>query len=128
MKQEIGERERAGLEGLRERISRYRQGKHRRAHLPAAVWAEAAGWAEKFGVYRASRALGVSYESLRRQATGKKRSRGFVEFSGAQLLEATVGSVVELSDAAGVRLTIKLGGAQALDVAAVVAGFRGARR
>lgn len=53
---------------------------------------------------------------------------GFVEFSGAQLLEATVGGVVEVSDAEGVRLTIKLGGAQALDVAAVVAAFRGAQR
>lgn len=127
MKQEIGERERAGLEGLRERISRYRQSRHPRAHLPAGLWAEAAGWAEKLGLYRASRSLGVSYESLRRKA-GKKRSGGFVEFSGAQLLEATVGGVVELSDAAGVRLTIKLGGAVALDVAAVVAAFRGARR
>ena len=55
-------------------------------------------------------------------------SSGFVEFSGAQLLEATAGDVVELSDATGVRLTIKLGGAVALDVAAVVAAFRGARR
>ncbi|KAF0169600.1 MAG: hypothetical protein FD161_4926 [Limisphaerales bacterium] len=128
MKQEIGERERSGLEGLRERIARYRQSRHPRAHLPARLWAEAAGWAKKLGPYGASRALGVSYESLRRKTPGKQASGGFVEFSGAQLLETTVGGVVELSDAAGVRLTIKLGGAVALDVAAVVAAFRGARR
>ena len=126
MKQEIGEQDRAGLEELRKRISRCRQGRPPRAHLPAGLWAEATVWAEKFGVDPAARALGLSYESLRRM--GKKRSGGFVEFSGAELLEATVGGVVELSDATGVRLTIKLGGAQALDVAAVVAAFRGARR
>lgn len=128
MKQEIGERDRAGLEGLRERISRCRQGRPPRAHLPAGLWAEATAWAEKLGVDPTARALGVSYESLRRKAAGKKRSGGFVEFNGAQLLETTVGDVVELSDAAGVRLTIKLGRAVALDVAAVVAAFRGARR
>ena len=127
MNQEIGERDRAGLEGLRERISRYRQGRHPRAHLPAALWSEAGAWAEKLGVSRASSALGVSYESLRRKA-GKRARGGFVEFSGAQLLEATAGGVVELSDATGARLTIKLGGGQTLDVAAVVSAFRGARR
>lgn len=127
MKQEVGEREGAGLEGLRGRISRYRQGRPPRAHLPAELWLEAAGWAEKLGVSRASSALGVSYESLRRKA-GKRATGSFVEFSGAQLLDAAVGDVLELSDGTGARLTIKLGGAVALDVAAVVAAFRGARR
>ena len=128
MKREIGERDRAGVAVLRERISRYRQGRPPRAHLPELLWAEAAAWAEKLGIDAAARALGVSYEALRRKTAGKKRSEGFVEFSGAQLLEATIGGVVELSDATGARLTIKLGGVQALDVAAVVAAFRGARR
>ena len=44
------------------------------------------------------------------------------------MLEAPVGDVVELSDVGGARLTMKLCGAQALDVAAVVAAFRGAQR
>ena len=128
MKQEIREGDRARLQELRERISRCRHGRTPRAHLPGGLWAEATSWAEKLGVDPTARALGVSYESLRRQAAGKKKTGGFVEFSGAQLLEATVGGVVELSDATGARLTIKLSGAQALDVAAVVAAFRGARR
>ena len=78
------------------------------------------------------RAVGVKSRSVQREASRTdvrvEAPAGFVEFSGAQLLEATVGGVVELSDAEGARLTIKLGGAQALDVAAVVAAFRGARR
>jgi len=79
-----------------------------------------------------ARAVGVKSRSVQREASRAdvrvEAPAGFVEFSGAQLLEATVGGVVELSDAEGVRLTIKLGGAQALDVAAVVAAFRGAQR
>ena len=79
-----------------------------------------------------SRARGVKPRSVQREASRAdvrvEAPAEFVEFSGAQLLEATVGGVVELSDAEGVRLTIKLGCAQALDVAAVVAAFRGAQR
>ena len=55
-------------------------------------------------------------------------STGFVEFSGAQLMDAPRGTVVELADATGVRLTIRLAAGQPLDVAAVVAVFRGAQR
>jgi hypothetical protein len=55
-------------------------------------------------------------------------SSGFVEFSGAQLMDAQGGTVVELADATGVRLTMRLAAGQPLDVAAVVALFRGAQR
>jgi len=78
------------------------------------------------------RSVGVISRSVQREASmvdvRGEAADGFVEFSGAQLLEATVGGVAELSDAQGVRLTIKLSGAEALDVAAVVAAFRGAPR
>ncbi len=49
-----------------------------------------------------------------------------MEFSGAQLMDAT-GTVVELADATGVRLTIRLTAGQPLDVAALVRLFRGAQ-
>jgi len=126
MKKDVGEP--AGLLELRERIERCRRGRPVRAWLPAELWAEAVTWAERVGPYRASRALGVSYESLRRKAGKRASEAGFVEFSGAQLLDAAGGTVVELADAAGVRLTIRLGGGQALDVAAVVAAFHGAQQ
>jgi hypothetical protein len=54
-------------------------------------------------------------------------STGFVELPGAQLLAADSRSVVEVVDCAGARLTIRVS-AQALDVAAVVAAFRGSHR
>ena len=55
-------------------------------------------------------------------------SSGFVEFSGAQLMDVSVGTVVELADATGVRLTIRLAAGQPLDVTGLVALFRGAQR
>jgi len=114
------------LEELRKRISRYRRGRHPRARLPAELWAQAATVAKKLGPYRAARELGVSYESLRRKAEGGESS-GFVELTGAQLLDAAGGTVVEVTDAVGTRVTMRLPG-QALDVAAVVAAFRRTRR
>lgn len=58
----------------------------------------------------------------------RARSSGFVEFSGAQLMVAPEGAVIELADATGVRLTIRLAAGQPLDVAAVAALFCGAQR
>lgn len=58
----------------------------------------------------------------------RAQSSGFVEFSGAQLMDAGGGTVVELADTNGARLTIRLAAGQPLDVAAVVALFRGAQR
>lgn len=120
------------LEDLREKIARSRRGR-KRARLPVALWTEAAAWAKKLGAYRASRALGVSYESLRSKTAARKPREvrpapAFVEFSGAQLMSAPVGTVVELADATGVRLTIRLAAGQPLDVATFVALFRGAQR
>ncbi len=53
---------------------------------------------------------------------------GFVEFSGAQLMDAPVGTVVELAGATGVRLSIRLASGQPLDVAAIAALFREVQR
>ena len=53
---------------------------------------------------------------------------GFVEFSGAQLMDVPVATVIEMVDANGVRLTIRLAAGQPLDVAAVVSHFRGTPR
>jgi hypothetical protein len=50
----------------------------------------------------------------------------FVELSGAQILGASSapGAVVELSDGAGVRLTVRLAASAEVDVARIVAAFR----
>jgi len=58
----------------------------------------------------------------------RTQSSAFVEFSGAQLMEAPVGTVIEMADANGLRLTIRLAAGQPLDVAAVASLFRGTQR
>ena len=90
----------------------------------------------EFGVYSTSHALGLNYESLRRRVGGKGRGRGhaeertgeFVELSGAQLLglpAPSTGPVMEFSDGAGFRLTVRLAAGSAVDVARLVEVFRG---
>ena len=121
---------------LRERIARWRLTRAKRRPMPAALWNEAAALARELGVHPVKSALGLNYESLRRRvnegttcADGVRadNSGNFVELSGAQLLglPVAVGPVVELSDASGARLTVRLSAGSALDVARLVAAFRG---
>jgi hypothetical protein len=97
--------------------------------MPAHLWEEAVCLARQLGVFPVKAALRLNYESLKERiarsdaASAAVPSAGFVEMSGAQLLAAT-GPVVEVSDAQGVRLTVRLAPGSALDVAEVVQAFR----
>lgn len=117
-----------GVEELRERIAAYRRGSYRRAPLPREVWREATQCARRLGVYGASRALGVSCESLRLRLLGgsaPKPGVSFVEFAGSTVLGASQGAVVEVAGDGRARLSIRLAPGEHLDVAAVVAAFAG---
>jgi len=102
--------------------------------MPAELWGEAVALAQGGGTYPIARAVRVDYESLARRVAeaGAGRREGgtaaaaFVELTGAQLLGASAppGVVLEMADADGVHLTIRLAGGAPLDVAAVVHGFR----
>jgi hypothetical protein len=102
--------------------------------MPAALWTEAVALAQDGGSYPIARAVRVDYESLARRVAEAGTSTGsrdapvaaFVELTGAQLLGASAapGPVVEMADADGVYLTIRLGGGAPLDVADVVHSFR----
>lgn len=120
---------------LRERIERWRLTRAKRRPMPSALWDEAAALARELGLHPVKSALGLNYASLRRRVnegaacvSGARASTGgsFVELSGAQLLELPVLAtpVVELSDANGTRLTVRLAAGSALDVARLVAAFR----
>jgi hypothetical protein len=117
---------------LGERIEQWRRTRECRTAMPGALWSEAVSLARSEGAYRVARALRINFEGLKRRlaeeaATGVATTPGaFVELSGAQLLGASApsGAVVELSDPAGVRLTVWLSNEAALDVAQVVAAFR----
>jgi hypothetical protein len=108
--------------------------------------------ARRDGVYTIAQAVGVSYETLARRVSEASRDEpaqaaeavSFVELCGAQVLglqpapgsggvaagsapvsvpQPAPGSIVELSDREGVRMTIRLGIGERLDIAALVCGF-----
>ena len=97
--------------------------------MPAELWAGAVALARSEGTYRIARALRVDYQTLARRVAETEHERsnearpdGFIELRGADLLAGT--TVVELSDADGARLTIRLGGGTSLDAATLVSAFR----
>jgi len=122
----------AQVERVRDRIEHWRMTRTKLWPMPEDLWREAISLGGRGSVFAVSRALGINYASLKRRvadaqkaARGRRRSNGFVELSGAALLGAT-GTVIELADGEGVRMTVRLGvGAGAdLDVAKLVAAFR----
>jgi hypothetical protein len=93
--------------------------------MPAPLWEEAVCLARQFGVNPIRVALGLSYESLRERAErreGASEAASFVEVSGGALVPAT-GPVIELADARGARLTIRLAAGSELDVEQLVEAF-----
>ena len=122
----------ARLSQLRRRIEWWRRTRVKRSPMPPELWRAATELARELGVYRVAREVGVGYESLKERvgAPGKNGAReaaAFVELDGAALFSAAparVHSEVELSDASGTTMVIRLGTDQAVDVGALLAAFR----
>lgn len=120
------------LSQLRRRIERWRRMRVKRSPMPADLWRAATELARELGVYRVAREVGVGYESLKdrvgaRGKHGARPAEAFVELAGASLLSAAPAaahSEVELSDARGTTMVIRLAADQAVDVAALLAAFR----
>jgi hypothetical protein len=124
----------AGLKQLQRRIDRWRSSREKLHPMPSPLWSEAAALARELGVNPVRSALGLNYESLKKHTEDEGAEGGretgigkFVELSGAQVLglPAADGPVVEVSDASGARLTVRLAAGSELDVARLVAAFRG---
>jgi hypothetical protein len=122
----------ARLNQLRRRIERWRRTRVKRSPMPPELWSAATELAQELGVYRVAREAGVGYESLKDRVEvhgehGAREAGAFVELAGASLVSAapaTAGSEVELSDASGTTMVIRLTADQAVDVAALLAAFR----
>jgi len=124
------------MQQLRRRIDRWRRTRVSHGPMPAQLWATATELARELGACRVAREVGVGYQSLRDRlsddaAAESQQSAGFVEIKPAALFAAppeTTRGEVELSDASGVKVVIRLGAGESVDVAALVATFRtGAR-
>lgn len=123
------------LTRLRRRIDRWRWTRTARGAMPAALWAEATELGRELGAYRVARDLGIGYQSLRDRlgddgVDEPHKAPAFVEVSTAPLFAFTPAAgrgEVELSDASGVKLVIRLGAGESVDVAALVSAFRTSR-
>jgi len=133
----MARRDLAALKRLRGRIDDWRSSRRKLHPMPSQLWMEAAALARELGVNPVRSALGLNYESLKRHlGDGGVASRGvseasiakFVELSGAQVLGSpSAGPVVELCDASGIRVTVRLAAGSTLEVAELVEAFRGRR-
>ena len=133
----MGRKKRDGLSArvkkVRDRVEVWRRTREKRSPMPLALWTEAVALARSEGTASTARALRVNFESLARRVAEARagadgdagRVSAFVELSGAQVLGAAVpaGTVVDMSDGDGMRLTVRLSGGAPLDVAGVVHGF-----
>ncbi len=124
----------AKLKQLRRRIERWRWTRIKRSPMPAKLWAEATELGRELGTYRVARELGIGYESLRDRlgddaGAGSQRAQPFVEINTASLFASSAATrgEVELSDASGVKVVIRLGAGQSVDVPALLAAFRAGR-
>jgi hypothetical protein len=100
--------------------------------MPEHLWTEAAVLARSHGLYRISQALRVSYETLRSRVakTGPPAARrkddagaAFVEVPLAGLAAEGSVPVVELSDADGAKLTIRLPAHSSLDIVGLASAW-----
>ena len=116
------------------RIEHWRRTREKRTAMPAGLWEQAAGLARMHGIYRTAQALRLSYDSLKTRLLtapgggrgGQKGYRGFVDLGAAQLMglaQPAAGPVVELSDADGAKLTIRLTGGCELDARDLAEAF-----
>ena len=125
----------ARLKQLRRRIERWRWTRTARGPMPATLWASAVELGGELGAYRVARELGIGYGSLRERlgddpVVEPRQRQEFVEVNTASLFvpsPAAAGGEVELSDASGVKVVIRLGAGESLDVGALLTAFRTGR-
>jgi len=130
------QRVQARLKRLRGRIERWRWARTTRGPMPARLWAEATELGRELGGYRVARDLGIGYQSLRDRlgddgVAEPQQAHRFVEIDTTALFvppPPTARGEVELSDASGVKVVIRLGTGESLDVAALLAAFRATTR
>jgi hypothetical protein len=127
------------LARLAERIQHWRRLRPKQRAMPVALWDEAVCLSRGLGVHRVKAALGLNYESLKQRLAladqaatepgAAPPATRFVELSGVELLgPAAHAPVVELSDAEGTRLTMRLVPGSEIDVARLVEAFVRRRR
>jgi len=121
---------------LGERIAQWRKSRPHLCAMPADLWKEAAALARAHGIYAIAHALPVSYAALKEKVGPdgiKQRPKSgaprFIELPrGAAVFGvAPTDTVVEITNAAGDKLAIRLGPQTQFDVSGLAVAFIGLR-
>jgi hypothetical protein len=121
------------LEAARREVEGWRKGRAKMGPMPSALWAEAISLAKELGVGTVARAFDMNHGALARRVDPAKAAlrpkqtkrlalSQFVELPRAPLVAAPNSTVIELTSAAGDRLTVRV--SQSLDIGALVANFK----
>lgn len=124
-----------GIEEVRQRVKGWRETRLKLEPMPQELWDAAVALAVEHGVYRVARALRVDYGKLKQLFESRDASVASAEADEGGFAVMTLpvpgvaepirtGAEVELVDADGSRLSIRLPSHGGLDVAGVVAAFR----
>lgn len=121
----------AALAQARRKLEQWRREHRRGAPLAEGLWREAAELARVYGVNLVARGLRLDYYSLKKHAAevGRvgKTTPGFVELLPDAITTPAAAQpmcTIELEDAQGVKLRMRLEGGTCPDVAALVRTFR----
>jgi hypothetical protein len=122
----------AALSRAQRKIEQWRQQHRPRARIPEELWREAAELACVHGINRTARALRLDYYSLKKRAAAaaapsSEPAPEFVELLPGGMPAGRPEYLIEVEDAGGAKLRIRLQGGDIPDVAALVRVFREGR-
>jgi hypothetical protein len=116
---------------LRQQVEAWRKTRQPNEHMPESLWEAATELGKTYGLAPVQGILRIDYRGLQRRVTGvrvpshsKKPVAGFVELPPMRpTVTGRCEQTVELEDAAGRRMTLKVRGGSLSEVAALVQGF-----
>jgi hypothetical protein len=121
----------AALSRAQRKIEQWRQQHRPRARLPDELWREAAKLASAYGINRTARALRLDYYALKEHAAAAAESSEpapeFVEVLPGAMPSARPECLIEIEEAGGAKMRIRLQGENPPDVAELTRAFRECR-
>ena len=122
----------ARLEGVRRRFERWRRTRKAHARIPDSLWVSAAIMADAYGISRTATVLRVNYHVLKKRLGHKKKATadGTEAEGEARFIELTPFApsspcecLLELEDAGGAKMRVRLQGVGMPDLAALSQNF-----
>ena len=121
----------AALSRAQRKMEQWRQRHRPRARLPEELWREAAQLGCAYGINRTARALRLDYYALKKHAAaaagGDARAPEFVEVLSGPMPASRPECTIELEEASGAKMRIRLQGGSLPDVADLTRAFRECR-